>query len=442
LCLRILERAAVRVLVTGAYGLIGAACLARLHRDGHEVVAAGRDISQARLRAPFARWIEADYRRLSLAGDWLPLIEDIDAVVNCVGVLQDGARDDVQRVQATATIALFAACERAAVRKVIHISAIGAARDAPTAFARSKAEAEDDLVVRYLDWMILRPGLVLAPVVYGGTAMLRGLAGLPFVTPLIEPDARLQVVSVDDVAETVAACLKPKAKTNLKWDVAHPQVLTLASLVGALRGWLGFPARRVWRLPHGLGAAIAAVADVLGMLGWRSPARSTALRQLTAGVVGEPEPWIAATGIVPKSLETILAEQPSSVADRWFARLFWLKPLAIAGLALFWIATGAITLGVGRAAALGHLLAAGLPAKIAELVLVIGGFFDYLLGVALLVRPLTRPVLLIMLAATVVYLAVGSVLAPQLWADPLGPYLKIVPVLLATLFTLAILDER
>jgi hypothetical protein len=309
-------------------------------------------------------------------------------------------------------------------------------------FARSKAEAEDDLVVRYLDWVILRPGLVLAPVVYGGTAMLRGLAGLPFITPLIEPDARVQVVSVDDVAETVALCLKPKAKTNVKWDVAHPQVLTLASMVGALRGWLGFPARKLWRLPHGVGVTIAGFADVLGYLGWRSPARTTALRQLTAGVVGEPEPWIAATGIEPKSFETILAEQSSGVADRWFARLFWLKPLAIAGLALFWLLTGAITLGPGRAAALGHLTAAGFSARIGEAVLVIGGFFDYLLGVALLVRPLARPVLLVMLAASGLYLVAGTLLAPQLWADPLGPYLKIVPALLATLFTLAILDER
>ena len=46
----------------------------------------------------------------------------------------------------TATSALFAACERVGVRRVVHISAIGASRSAPTAFARSKAEAEDDLV--------------------------------------------------------------------------------------------------------------------------------------------------------------------------------------------------------------------------------------------------------------------------------------------------------
>jgi uncharacterized protein YbjT (DUF2867 family) len=432
----------MRVLVTGAYGLIGAACLARLHRDGHEVTGAGRAIGQAARRAPFAKWIAADYRKLTLAGDWLALVEGFDAVVNCVGVLQDGMRDDVQKIHVAATSALFAACERAGVKRVVHISAIGASRSAPTVFARSKAEAEDDLSRRPLEWVILRPGLVLAPTVYGGTAMLRGVAGLPFVTPVLEPGARLQVVSVEDVAAAVSHSLTPEAKTRVKWDVAHPDVLTLETVVRQIRDWLGFRRRPVWRVPHGLGTAVAAVADLLGYLGWRSPARSTAVRQLAAGVVGAPGPWIAATGIDPKSFGAILAQQPASPADRWFARLFLFKPAAIGGLALFWIFTGMITLGPGRAAAMSHLAAAGFPPRIAGPVLVAGALFDYFLGLALLVRPAARYVLYAMIVATGFYLLIGSILLPQLWLDPLGPYLKIVPMLIATLFTLAILDER
>ena len=432
----------MRVLVTGAYGLIGAACLARLHRDGHEVTGMGRDTAQARRRAPYAKWIEADFRKLTLAGDWLPLLQGFDAVVNCVGVLQDGARDDVQKVHVAATTALFAACERAGLRRVVHISAIGASRSAPTTFARSKAEAENDLAGRDLDWAILRPGLVLAPAVYGGSAMMRGLAGFPFITPVIEPDARVQIVSLDDLAATVSHCLAPDTKLGVKWDVAHPQVLTLATIVTGIRGWLGFRPRPVWRLPEGFGALIAAIADLLGYLGWRSPARSTAVRQLAAGVVGEPAPWIAATGIEPAGFPAILERQPSGVADRWFARLFLLKPLAILALAAFWIATGIVTLGPGREAAMVHLAAAGLPKSLAGPVLVGGAFFDYFLGLLLLARRTAKLALDIMVAATVGYIAVGSVLAPQLWLDPLGPYLKIVPVLIATLFTRAILEER
>jgi uncharacterized protein YbjT (DUF2867 family) len=433
----------MRVLVTGAYGVVGSAVLLRLHRDRHELIAAGRSIAAARRRAPFARWVEADYRRLTLAGDWLPLLEDIDAVVNCVGVLQDGARDSLRRVHVEATTAMFAACEKLGVRRVIHISAVGVEPTGPTAFARSKAEAESDLATRHLDWTILRPAVVLAPVAYGGAALMRSLAAVPLVTPVLAADAKLQLVSVDDVAETVAHCLRPGAPVKVRWDLAHPAVHTLGDVVVALRDWLGFPRRPLWNLPRGLGAAIAAFGDAIGYLGWRSPARSTTLRQLTEGkMVGDPAPWMEATGIGPKSLQDMLTERWPGAAERWFARLYLLKPLVIVAIALFWVATGMITLGPGRAAALAHLRAAGFPLWLAEPLLVAGAYFDYAIGLLLLLRPLTRFVLLLMLVVTPVYLIAGSVLAPQLWLDPLGPFLKIVPLLIATMLALAILDER
>ena len=437
----------MRVLVTGAYGLIGAACLARLYRDGHVLVGAGRAVGEARRRLPFAQWVAADFARLTTPAAWRPLLSDIDAVVNCVGVLQDGARDDTALVHVEATAALFAACRQAGIRRVIHVSAIGAERDGPTGFSRTKAAAEAHLAALDLDWVILRPGLVLAPAVHGGSAMLRALAAMPLVTPLIGAESRIQVVSIDEVADTVALCLALAAPAKMTWakvtwELAHPQVLPLREIVSAMRRWLGFPPRPVVPLPQAAATVVSAVADALGWLGWRSPARSTALKQLAAGVVGDPAAWIAATGIKPKSLHDILAAAPASVQDRWFAKLYLLKPVAIAALALFWIATGAFALGPGRTAALAHLTQIGFAPAFAEFVLMAGSIFDIVLGSLLLVRKLARAVLITMLAVTPGYLLVGTLAAPQLWFDPLGPYLKIIPMLLATMFTLAILDER
>ena len=89
-------------------------------------------------------------------------------------------------------------------------------------------------------------------------------------------------------------------------------------------------------------------------------------------MVGEPAAWIAATGIKPKSLDDILAAQPAGVQDRWFARLYLLKPLAIGTLALFWFATGVIALGPGRAPSMAHLHAAGVEPPL-DPVILIGG---------------------------------------------------------------------
>lgn len=432
----------MRVLVTGAYGLIGAACLARLNRDGHELVAAGRTITEASRRASFARWIVADFDRLTDAVAWRPLLAGIDAVVNCVGVLQDGGRDDTRRVHVAATCALFDACAQAGVRRVIQISAIGAASDGPTAFARTKAEADAHLATLDLDWLVLRPALVLAPVAYGGTAMLRGIAASPGIVPVIGASQRIQVVSIDDVAETVARALHPDTRLRTTWDVAHPDVHTLGEIVQAIRLWLGFPPRPKLALPPIVGRGVAIMADALGRLGWRSPARSTALAQLTAGVVGDPAAWMEATGIKPQSLAEFLAAHPAGVQERWFARLYLLKPLAIAALALFWIVTGLISLGPGRAAALAQFRDAAVAPAMAEPSLILGSLADIALGLLLLVRRTARMALLGMTAVSLAYLLIGTVLAPDLWRDPLGPLVKIVPVLLASAFTLAILDER
>lgn len=432
----------MRVLVTGGTGLIGSAVLARLHREGHELIGAGRDLRSARRRFPTCRWVEADFLRLTQAESWAPLIAGIDAVVNCVGVLQDGIRDDVRRVQADATAALFAACEAAGVRRVVHVSAIGAEANAPSDFARSKATAEDDLAARDLDWVILRPALVLSPAAYGGTALLRAVAAFPFVTPLVAGDSRVQIIGVDDLTETVALCLQPNAPAEVRWDVAHPEVHQLGAITTALRGWLGFPPRQVAALPNWLGAVASRCADALGWLGWRSPARSTATAQLSAGVVGDPAAWMAATGIKPMSLAEVLARHPAGIQDRWFARLYLLKPLAIGGLALFWIATGLIALGPGWDAALGYLEVAGFGPGAAETTLVVGSLFDIGVGLLLLWRRAARGTLVVMLVATIGYLIVGTATAPGLWFDPLGPFTKIIPMLVATILTLAIIDER
>jgi hypothetical protein len=142
------------------------------------------------------------------------------------------------------------------------------------------------------------------------------------------------------------------------------------------------------------------------------------------------------------SLADILARRPAGVQDRWFARLYLLKPIAIVGLALFWFATGAIALGPGRPSAIAQMTATGTAPEFARLIVILGAWFDIVLGLLLCVRAAARWTLIIMLIATPFYLLAGTLLAPQLWLDPLGPLTKTVPLLLATALTLAIIDER
>src|SRR5688572_31798790 len=107
----------MRVLVLGAYGLIGSAIAARLAEDGHEVVGLGRSVAFGKRVLPHIAWTGADLSTLVTAESWTPHLGGIDAVVNASGVLQDGARDRVRRTQSDAIRALVSACETQGVRR-------------------------------------------------------------------------------------------------------------------------------------------------------------------------------------------------------------------------------------------------------------------------------------------------------------------------------------
>ena len=64
------------------------------------------------------------------------------------------------------------------------------------------------------------------------------------------------------------------------------------------------------------------------------PIRSTALAEIQRGVRGDPGPWIDATGIEPASLTRAIGRLPASVQEKWFARMFVLKPVLVVVLAI------------------------------------------------------------------------------------------------------------
>src|SRR5690606_5525318 len=108
-------------------------------------------------RPPLAEWREADFAQFNEA-DWLAIVEDADAVVNCVGVFGSGSGQNVRAANEEGAIGLFQACVSAGVRRVVHLSALGV-QDDLSAFARSKNRADQALQQLDLDWVILRPSI-------------------------------------------------------------------------------------------------------------------------------------------------------------------------------------------------------------------------------------------------------------------------------------------
>ncbi|TKB21384.1 MAG: SDR family oxidoreductase [Mesorhizobium sp.] len=431
----------MKVLVLGGYGLIGEAVLERLIEDGHDLVGLGRDIVPARRRKPRPQWIAADMSRLLAAADWIPLLAGVEAVVNAAGALQDGPRDHLDAIHRRSVAALVTACEQAGVRRLVQISAIGADLDSDNAFFRTKAEGDRAVASSSLEWTILRPGLVIAQGAYGGTALLRALAAFPWFVPAVLADRPIQTVSVADVAEAVSRAVGGSLARGQIIDLVEERARPLGAVLLEFRAWLGLPKAPVVAVPAIVGRLAGIVADRLGLLGWRSPLRSAALAALEKGVTGNPKPWAEITGRPPQPLEATLAAMPAHVQERWFARLWLLKPIVFAILSTFWLASGVVGLARHDAAA-NILVSRGLPPAAALGMVLAGSVADIVVGAAVVVRPLARLALLAMVAITLLYLAAATMLAPDLWLDPLGAIVKAVPMLCLVLVALAILEER
>src|SRR5690606_35099174 len=207
-----------------------------------------------------------------------------------------------------------------------------------TGFSRSKHAGDADLLARDLDWVILRPSVVVGPPAYGGSALLRGLAALP-VWPVMPGTGPLQLVHLDDVLALIENLLKPHAPARHVLEVVGPRSFTFAEAVGMFRNWLRFAPARSIRLPPWLARAAFRVGDLVSLLGWRPPLRSTAGVEIAFGATGDREALRRLTGFETRDVEQMLAREPASVQERWFARLYFLKPLMFAVFGAFWIAT-------------------------------------------------------------------------------------------------------
>jgi hypothetical protein len=180
---------------------------------------------------------------------------------------------------------------------------------------------------------------------------------------------------------------------------------------------------------------------MISILGWRPPVRTTAQLEITRGAVGDFES-LKRLGLRPKSLSDFFAAEQASVQERWFARLYLLKPVTFIVISLFWISTAVVSLGPGWGFGIGLMREGGVEGTAAELTVIAGALADFVIGIAIAYRPTSRYGLHAAIAISFAYAVIGTVLVPRLWSDPLGPMLKIWPVIALQFTALAILDDR
>lgn len=436
-----METSTERVLVIGAYGLIGQGIAEKLLAAGYSVTGLGRNLQTAARVLPQLPWIEHDVSALQDETVWRSVLDGFSIVVNCSGALQNGPDNNLEALQHHAVAALAKACA-ADNKSLIQISAVGAAPDASTVFMASKGRGDAAIRTAGGTWHIFRPGLVLSSNAYGGTTLLRMLAAIPVIQPIATRDAKIQTVSLDHVAEVVLAAARNEIPAQTECDLVESEAHSLRDVVRHIRQWLGFGEARFELVFPRIGVtAIAKFADSLAWFGWRSPLRTTAIKVLAEGIEGTPTD-LTALGLpsVP-SLAQTLARMPVGTQDRLFARMALLTPVIVACLSVFWLASGSI--GLTRAAEAAKVLTnVGWPAGLAVASVWFWSFVDIAIGAAFAFRKYAKAACWASIVVSVFYLVASTFAVPSLWLDPLGPLIKVLPAIVLAFAARAVLDER
>lgn len=433
------------IAILGASGLIGMATATWLSQDGLPVVPIARRFTRTQKAAFGLASVECPITTLDVAAlTQLFASHKIEIVVNCIGVLQDGPRDSTELIHCAFVDRLVKAVAMTG-SLLVHLSIPGSSDHDETRFSQTKRHAERIIGASTTSYVILRPGFVIAPAAYGGSALMRALAVLPFSFPKNLAERPLSATDVTDIARTIAFVAgrwhAQQRNLNVVWDTLDHPSSTLGDVLDAFRYHLGGPKGTV-RLPSWLMKIGARTGDVAGLFGWRPPIRSTALRELRRGVTGEPGSWIAATGIQPTPLGCALRQLPITVQERWFAYLYLAKPLVIASLAVFWVVSGLIALTVAFGAATTILTTHGIPLVPAKLVTAVSSGAYIVIGAAIAVRRSCRSGLIAGISLSLFYMFGGAILAPDLWIEPLGALVKTAPAIVLMLIALAIVDDR
>ena len=247
------------------------------------------------------------------------LLAGHDAVVNLVAILH-GTEAAFNRVHVELPQKLARACQTAGVRRVVHVSALGAALDAPSMYQRSKARGEQVLNASMqagaLDLTLLRPSVIFG----AEDKFLNVFAKLQQIFPIIPlagADTRFQPVWVDDVAQAIVQCLQDPQTAGQTFDLCGPAVMTLRQLVefsGKASGIRHGQGRPVFGLPLALGrlqAALMSLAPGEPLMS-RDNLDSMAVDNITDGRL----PGLAALGITAASVEAVASVYLSARGKR------------------------------------------------------------------------------------------------------------------------------
>lgn len=281
-----------QLVILGGTGFVGSYLVPRLAAAGHRITVLSRNREQHRALGVLP---QVSVRSADVYDDAVLRSEfaGADAVINLIGILNDGGGHTFQRAHVELTRRVIAACSASGVGRLHQMSSLKAGQGL-SHYLRTRGEAEVLVKSSPLNWTIYQPSVIFG----AGDGLVSRFAALLRVMPvfpLARATARMAPTYVGDVVEAIARCVTSDTLgAHRSFELYGPQVLTLGEIVRAIRDAAG---RRtlILPLPDSLGRLQAQIAGLLP----GKPFSLDNFRSLRTDSVGKVDGY-AALGIEPQ----------------------------------------------------------------------------------------------------------------------------------------------
>lgn len=216
------------VVLTGGSGFFGRHVAQALLKQGARLRIVSRNPEKAFALKPLAKLGQLQFVRCDVtnSASVAAAMRGADAVVNLVGAF-DG---DLMQLIAGGAENVAKAAADAGASAMVHVSAIGAGLDSEAEYARAKAQSELDVLAAFPKATVLRPSLLFGED-DGFLTLFAGLISTLPILPVFAPQAKLQMLFVDDAAEAVVAALGDPAKHGgMTYEIAGSDAISMLDL--------------------------------------------------------------------------------------------------------------------------------------------------------------------------------------------------------------------
>ncbi len=222
------------ICVLGGSGFVGTAIVARLATAGYrvKVLTRRRESAKHLILLPSVQVVECnvlDYKALNNA------LRGVDVVINLLGILHQSRRQGFSIVHHQLPAQLAKICADLHIQRIIHMSSLGANKNAPSQYLRTKGAGEEVLEAakNQLDVTIFKPSVIFGR----GDRFINLFATLIKLLPVIalaKPNARFQPVWVEDVASCVVQSVDDPQTFGHTYELAGPKVYRFRELLGVI----------------------------------------------------------------------------------------------------------------------------------------------------------------------------------------------------------------